>query len=62
MKKKNENEETAAKPALLMRCQVLANGLRAGGGVCGRGSVIRLPEEKAAWHEGRGEVRILGPV
>lgn len=45
---------------IIMRCKVIKNGLRAGGGVSAAGKILNLPQNIAELHESRGEVKIIG--
>jgi len=65
-KKSTEPKPEASKeiesPALKLRCKILVNGFRAGGGVAAAGKVLNLTltQAQADFHEARKEIKVIG--
>lgn len=49
-------------PAVIVRAQVLKNGLEIAGGTAAAGTIVNVTQEAAKFHEERKEITVLGTL
>lgn len=59
-KKKVAKPAEEKKEPIVVRARVMKNGVSLNGSTCGVGAVVRLYADAANFHEGRGEIEIMG--